>query len=663
MRRSYYLLTLAIASSACAGRPAPTAAQPPTVADADGPPATCKVAKDPLNPLIIEWPGTSKVALDSASQKGVVVVSYVGCVLKVLTSCQAGGSYDFKPVTPVRDKMSIESETELYARLPLGVASLEAELRTSGRLELQYVAVGQREAAKPPVSLSGECAGATHFVRTILVGAYGLDAVGKAKAGAEVEVAGRGGGAEHSESVRRIRGSGEVSKCAGGGASAKSDDCGAILQLGLAPLTVGGSGAVTAQGFGAGLGALVVVPTVQDFQTLPGGGQSLAAADVASLKALQEAKRADKGDAPAADKAAAWDKLAHFEGKNPYKELAERRREDWRRVTEAETRRLDQLAKVCIQHKADAAKLAKLLAYDDDVVTTAQKEGYKRELAQVYAPYKGDLAQCDEALEAAETRAVADAKRAAEAATDREAGAKREAEAAAERQFREARMRDAAQYMALMKRTPKVRMAALHGGKFKMGDRGDSVTVAPFELDVTEVTVDAYAACVRAGACSSDGLVCDALSNWGVSGRGTHPMNCVDWNQATAYCGAQGKRLPTEQEWEWAARGQEKATIYPWGNDEPGGQLCWGGEGGNPKIGDHTSTCPVGSYPRGDAPGGIHDLAGNVWEWTSSAYDGTSRVDRGGSWSWALAEFFHAAARVADKPADRSADLGFRCAR
>ena len=222
MRRSYYLLTLAIASSACAGRPAPTAAQPPTVADADGPPATCKVAKDPLNPLIIEWPGTSKVALDSASQKGVVVVSYVGCVLKVLTSCQAGGTYELKSVTAVRDKVSIENETDLYARLPLGVASLKAELATSGRLDLEYVAVGQRETAKPPVSVSGECAGATHYVRSIMVGAYSLDAVGTAKVSGAVELAGKGGGDEHKEGVRRLRGSGDVGSCASGAASGKS---------------------------------------------------------------------------------------------------------------------------------------------------------------------------------------------------------------------------------------------------------------------------------------------------------------------------------------------------------------------------------------------------------------------------------------------------------
>ena len=164
---------------ACGGAADQAIAKAPSVEGVDEGQATCKVAKDPLNPLIVEWPGTSKVSLDSASQRGVVVVSYVGCVLKVLTSCQAGGAYDLKPVTPVRDKVSIENESELYARLPLGVASLKGELKTAQRLDLEYVAIGQREAAKAPVSLSGDCAGATHYVRSIMVGAYGLDAVGR----------------------------------------------------------------------------------------------------------------------------------------------------------------------------------------------------------------------------------------------------------------------------------------------------------------------------------------------------------------------------------------------------------------------------------------------------------------------------------------------------
>ena len=88
-----------------------------------------------------------------------------------------------------------------------------------------------------------------------------------------------------------------------------------------------------------------------------------------------------------------------------------------------------------------------------------------------------------------------------------------------------------------------------------MGDRKDRVKVGRFCLDVTEVTADAYANCVRLGQCSTEGLPCGSAATFNVNGKGGHPINCVDWSQAANYCQAQGKRLPTEEEWEWAARG------------------------------------------------------------------------------------------------------------
>jgi hypothetical protein len=176
-------------------------------------------------------------------------------------------------------------------------------------------------------------------------------------------------------------------------------------------------------------------------------------------------------------------------------------------------------------------------------------------------------------------------------------------------------------------------MAAIAGGSFKMGDRGDNVTVGAFCMDVTEITVDAYAVCVKAGKCSADHLgelSSDGQSfsasntcNYGVSGRGNHPINCVDWGQAATFCHEQGKRLPSEEEWEWAARGESQGRVYPWGGATPDFQACWSG------VNKRTGTCPVASFPDGDAPGGIHDLAGNVWEWTSSKYDASAaRVNR-----------------------------------
>ena len=189
------------------------------------------------------------------------------------------------------------------------------------------------------------------------------------------------------------------------------------------------------------------------------------------------------------------------------------------------------------------------------------------------------------------------------------------------------------------------------------------VYVSSFSIDRTEVTVDAFAACVTAGTCEepSRGPYC----NWGEKGRGRHPVNCVDWSQASMYCDWVGKRLPLEEEWEYAARGHA-GRLYPWGNQAPRSQLCWS------RWDSSQATCPVGSYPEGASPEGVLDLAGNVWEWTSSGYsaDYTKarsnklRVSRGGSWfSNAFPSYVRSAKRSGDEATYRNGFLGFRCAR
>jgi formylglycine-generating enzyme len=192
-----------------------------------------------------------------------------------------------------------------------------------------------------------------------------------------------------------------------------------------------------------------------------------------------------------------------------------------------------------------------------------------------------------------------------------------------------------------------------------MGDSHDTVTVRPFCMDVTEVTVDAYTACVTARVCTEptahdadNPQRLDRPCNWKRPDSGLHPVNCVDWAQAGAYCQWANKRLPTEGEWEWAARGQNRGTTYPWGDDAPSSQLCWGQLG----------TCRVGSYPAGDAPGGIHDLAGNVWEWTAgNVHSPRYRIARGGGWGRNSGAPLHVSFRAPFEPAQRLAVLGFRC--
>jgi formylglycine-generating enzyme required for sulfatase activity len=199
-----------------------------------------------------------------------------------------------------------------------------------------------------------------------------------------------------------------------------------------------------------------------------------------------------------------------------------------------------------------------------------------------------------------------------------------------------------------------VDMVSVPGGAFAMGAR--EVTVAGYCMDLTEVTAGAYKACVDAGKCSAEGLSCGDVATYQAPGKANHPINCVNAAQAAAYCAAHDKRLPAEEEWEWAARGGARAFTYPWGDESPTGQLCWASSG---KI----ETCPVGSTPRGDNPQGIHDLTGNVWEWTATGFGGKGglRVIRGGGFGDANPELIASSKRVPNRPTDRNINLGFRC--
>jgi formylglycine-generating enzyme required for sulfatase activity len=201
-------------------------------------------------------------------------------------------------------------------------------------------------------------------------------------------------------------------------------------------------------------------------------------------------------------------------------------------------------------------------------------------------------------------------------------------------------------------------MARVPGGSFVMGPLKVKAEVSDFCMDVTETTAEAYAACVKAGKCTDSWAKCADASTYGAAGKEKHPMVCVDFPQAEAYCKAQGKRLPREEEWEWAARAGDEARQYPWGKDDPKDQACWSG-GGTVRTG----TCPVGSFPGGATPQGIQDLAGNVFEWTTSGNDarGKMRVARGGSWRDGTAPLMKAARPGGFEVTYRCGFLGIRC--
>ncbi|MBW2703519.1 MAG: SUMF1/EgtB/PvdO family nonheme iron enzyme [Deltaproteobacteria bacterium] len=204
------------------------------------------------------------------------------------------------------------------------------------------------------------------------------------------------------------------------------------------------------------------------------------------------------------------------------------------------------------------------------------------------------------------------------------------------------------------------------------------VNVPAFLMNRTEVTVRQYRACVEAGACTEPDKGW-TFGNWGVPGRDEHPVNCVDWFQASAYCQWLGVRLPSEAEWEYAARSAGQDITYPWGDelatcdyaimhDEEEGYGC-----------GMLGTWEVCSKPAGNTSQGLCDMSGNIYEWVQDYYhddyvnaptDGSAweipshefRITRGGCFGYGYPLLRSASRR--GFPYERIFDFnGFRCSK
>ena len=221
-------------------------------------------------------------------------------------------------------------------------------------------------------------------------------------------------------------------------------------------------------------------------------------------------------------------------------------------------------------------------------------------------------------------------------------------------------------------------MALIPGGKFIMGSNERWDDEAPEYIELVEkFYIDRYEVTNTEYKKFTYDTKRETPYHWRPNGKipknkKNHPVIYVNWHDANAYCKWKGKRLPSEQEWEKAARG-ETGNIYPWGN-------TWALDKSNHPYKGSTGTEPIGSYPNGKSPYGLYDMSGNVWEWVDSfylphpgndinrgEYGRDKRVLKGGSWFDCLSYGCGLSAPTFNRsfftPEVKNNSFGFRCAK
>ncbi|MDI1447786.1 bifunctional serine/threonine-protein kinase/formylglycine-generating enzyme family protein [Polyangium sp. 6x1] len=240
-------------------------------------------------------------------------------------------------------------------------------------------------------------------------------------------------------------------------------------------------------------------------------------------------------------------------------------------------------------------------------------------------------------------------------------------------------------------------MILVPAGSFTMGHAKEgktekpahSVTISkPFYLDRTEVTAEDYARCVAAGKCARSSVHGAGVDEAEATkfapycteadpAKARHPINCIDHGQASKLCAFLGKRLPTEAEWEYAARGKDERR-FPWGEEPVACTFGNFARAAGQCTGREKGTMPVGSFPDHASPFGALDMAGNVWEWVADGFDpgaytkgerkdplvttGAKGVIRGGSWDFASSAA-KTTTRYAFDRATGHVSTGVRCAK
>jgi len=203
--------------------------------------AKCSVAVSQKEPLIIEWPATQRTQLEALATRGAIAVRYSGCEMEVISGCRVPRRYGYTPTSRHRDALHIKNEDDLYAKLPLGAASLSGELKKAGELSVEMTLVGTYQTDRTEITrdeLGGECTSATHVVNALIVGAFSFHAGGSAEARGEAGVGDAGVGSSSVAEEKVIRSAGNEEAC---GTSTRDDerppqDCSALVRLEVAEI-------------------------------------------------------------------------------------------------------------------------------------------------------------------------------------------------------------------------------------------------------------------------------------------------------------------------------------------------------------------------------------------------------------------------------------------
>ncbi len=231
-------LGLATAFVGCGGVPSGSA-EPPRYAPSDQ--ASAQAAKSSARPLVLEWPAADRAALESQRAKGIVVVRYAQHEMEVLRGCRATATYRYASITPKEEGLVFRTADELDAAMPIHAVKLEAKLRENKSLRVAMTIVGMYESdarAWKEADLSGDCAGATHVVRALAVGAFEISASAATSAALSAKAPIGGAEASHEESREVLHKDGSKGACAKASTAdvAPPYDCGAPLRVEVAAI-------------------------------------------------------------------------------------------------------------------------------------------------------------------------------------------------------------------------------------------------------------------------------------------------------------------------------------------------------------------------------------------------------------------------------------------